>query len=146
ESIFKEWARQQNAYFLYLLQYYPDESFFQYCLLQSRERYGVTPPGLPRGVAGAAVEESLYDVMTGSLAIQEMLQQRNLQGGAPRGDFNVHISALGPPRLQSLDYPRLLEDKRSKQQAVPKLQEIAKLVPEDQYFLHFNSMRSAGEL
>ena len=48
KSIFTEWAQQQNVYFAELLRYYPEETFYQYCLLQSQARYGVTPPPLPK--------------------------------------------------------------------------------------------------
>src|SRR5262249_51024554 len=46
-AIYRSWAEQQNQHFLRLLEYSPHESFFQYALLQSRDRYGVTPPRLP---------------------------------------------------------------------------------------------------
>ncbi len=145
-TIYDEWARQQNAYFLSLLQYYPDESFFQYLLLQSKDRFGVEPPALPKPAPDRAmVEADLYDVLSGGLAVHESLQHQILVGNAPPGDLNLHISALGPPRLQSLDYPRLLEEK-AKKNIKPKVHDMARLVPEDQYFIHFHSMNAAGEL
>src|SRR6266540_553066 len=79
KAIFRDWAEQQNAHFLKLLGYYPQESFFQYALLQSRDRYGVTPPRFEQSLPDRAeVEADLYDLMTGSLAIQEALQQQVL--------------------------------------------------------------------
>lgn len=146
-EIYQEWARQQNAHFQNLLQYYPDETFFQFVLLQSRSRYGINPPPLVAPAPErAAVEADLYDMLTGSLAVQAALQQQTLGGGGHVGDLDTHISQLSPPRLQSLDYARLLEEKRTRDKVEPKPHEIARLVPEDQYFLHFNSMQSAGEL
>lgn len=145
-SIFTAWAKQQNAHFLDLLNYYPDESFFQYCLLQSRDRYGVTPSFIKPVPSRDHVETNLYDVLTGSLAIQEMLQHRALHAGPSRGDQTIHISNIDGPALSSLDYARLLAEKSAKQQVQPKVQEITRLIPKDQYFLHFNSVRSAGEL
>lgn len=145
-SLFQEWARQQNAHFLNLLNYYPDDTFFQYVLLQSRDRYGIAAPPLARPTPDAeAVESDLYDVLTGSLAIQEMLQQQTLSTAPRRGDLNIPISQLNPPALRSLDYARLLEEQRSKN-IQPQVHDIAKLVPEDQYFLHFHSLAAAGEL
>jgi hypothetical protein len=146
-SIFREWAKHQNAYFLNLLNYYPDETFFQYCLLQSHNRYGVAPPPLPFvAPPRAVVEESLYDVLTNSLAIQQALQRQVLTSGPRGGDQDVHISELNPPMLQSLDYEKLLEERRGKGQAQPKPHELSKLVAADQYFLHFHSLTAAGEL
>jgi hypothetical protein len=146
-GIYQEWARQQNAHFLNLLQYHPDETFFQYLLLQSRDRYGITPPELPRPAPSPPlVEGHLYDLFTGSLAIQETLQRQALRTGGKPGDLNVPLDALEPPRIQSLDYARLLEEKQAKHKVQPKVHDVSQLIPEDQYLLHFNSVRAAGEL
>jgi hypothetical protein len=60
KSLFEDWARQQNRYFAELLKYYPQDTFHQYCLLQSRARYGVAPPATPRAMPdGTAVETDL---------------------------------------------------------------------------------------
>jgi len=148
-DIFKEWARHQNSHFMGLLNYYPDETFFQYCLLQSRNRYGVEAPKVMAGLDRGAVESSLYDALTNSLSIQQALQNHVLSS-APMGkghlDHDVHISEIRPPNLQSLDYEKLLDERRTKEKVLPKPHELSKLVPADQYFLHFDSMSSAGEL
>jgi hypothetical protein len=146
QGIYREWAQQQNAHFVTLLDLYPHETFLQYVLLQSAERYGITPPA----AAGAQppdpdLEANLYDAFTGSLAIQETLQLHTLRAGSQAGDLNIHISQLSPPALRSLPYGELLAQKQ-KQGLQPRLHDIARLVPEDQYFLHFNSMAAAGEL
>jgi hypothetical protein len=145
-AIYTAWANEQNQHFLKLLSYYPDETFYQYALLQSKDRYGVTPPRFdkPRP-ARAELESSLYDMLTGSLAIQEALQQQALEDSSRPGDLDVHISELTPPRLPSLDYTDLLEKKAAKG-IRPSPHEAARLVPEDQYFLHFNSLKAATEL
>jgi hypothetical protein len=144
--IYSDWAEQQNAYFLHLLGYYPQETFFQYCLLQSGERYGIKTPTLERAEFNRAeVEASLYDAMTGSLAIQEVLQSQVLTGGSRVGDLSVHVSELQPPSLTSLPYAKLLEEKLAKKQ-LPQPHEVTRLIPEDQYFLHFNTIRAANEL
>ncbi len=144
--IFQNWARQQNEHFARLLQYYPDETFFQYCLLQSKARYGVDPPPIPKRARNRdAVETDLYEIFTGSLAIQESLQRETLSSGSRLGDYNTHVSTLSPPRLRSLDYKKLLEEKLERDKVEPQVHEISKLVPADQYLLHFNSMKSMGE-
>jgi hypothetical protein len=146
-QIFHDWARQQNQHFAQLLQYYPNETFFQYCLLQSEARYGVKPPPIPtRMPTQASLETSLYTVFSGSLAIQESLQRQTLSTTSQLGDHSQHISTLTPPRLRSLDYKTLLEEKRERDKSEPQIQDIARLVPSDQYFLHFNSMTALGEV
>jgi len=145
--IFADWARQQNLYFAELLKYYPEETFYQYCLLQSKARYGVEPPPLPRPAPDqAGLETDLYQVVTGSTAIQETLQQQRLSAPRRPGDLNRHISTLSPPALRSLPYEDPLEEKRTEEQVEPAVHEMSRLVPEDQYFIHFNSMRSLGEV
>ena len=147
KSIYLEWAREQNAYLAELLRYYPEETFFQYCLLQSKARYGVEPPAIPkRKPDRTALETDLYEVFSGSLAIQESLQRETLGGGSRVGDLNTHISSLRPPALRSLPYEKLLDEKRARDGIEPKVHDLSRLVPADQYFLHFNSMDSLDEL
>ncbi len=144
-QIFKDWANQQNLHFARMLRYYPDESFFQYVLLQSNARYGVKPPPIPRQMRSQMeTETELYEVFTGSLAIQQTLQRATLSGAQKVGDYNVPIGSLKPPRLRSLDYEQLLKDKLEDQKE-PQVHEIAKLVPHDQYMLHFNSLSALDE-
>lgn len=146
-EIYKTWARQQNAYFHELLKVYPHESFFQYVLLQSQQRHGVAPPDLPTPAPAAPdLETDLYQVFSGSLAVQEALQAERLRKPTPRGDLNVHISNLSPPRLRSLPYEKLLEEKQKRDKRQPAVPPIAKLVPQDRYFFHFNDAATAGEL
>lgn len=146
KSIFTAWAREQNLYFAQLLRYYPDETFFQYCLLQSKARYGVEPPPISKPPRDRTeLETDMYRMFTGSLALQEALQRETLSGGGDVGDLNTHISSVTPPNLRSLPYEDLLEEKRE-QSIEPKVHPITALVPEDQYFLHFNTIQSLDEL
>ena len=145
-GIFTEWAQQQNVYFAELLRYYPEETFYQYCLLQSQARYGVTPPPLLKQAPdNASVETSLYQVMTGSSAIQDVLQRKMLSTNSRQGPLDIHISTLQPPAIQSLPYKELLEKKKTEGKIEPAVAEITRLVPEDQYFLQFNSMPALDE-
>lgn len=147
QSIYQQWAHQQNLYFAGLLRYYPEESFYQYCLLQSRARYGVSPPPLPvPTIDRGKLETNLYQIFTGSYAIQEALQRDTLSVGRRSGDLNVHVSGLSPPELKSLPYKELLEEKRTREKIEPNVAEISALIPEDQYLLQINSMQSLGEL
>lgn len=146
-SIYQEWARQQDLYLAGLLRYYPEDSFSQYVLLQSEARYGVAPPSLPVPIAERArLETDLYQVFTGSTAIQESLQRSALSSSGPAGDLNIPISTLRPPELNSLAYKELLEQKREHDKIEPKVAEISRLIPADQYLLQLNSMQSLDDL
>jgi hypothetical protein len=146
-EVYRTWAREQNEYFHELLAVYPHESFFQYALLQSQQRHGVTPPALPKPPpARSDVEVGLYGVFSGALAVQEALQTTTLKGGTSVGDQNIHVSELAGPRVRSLSYKELLEEKTKRDGKEPPTFAIATLVPEDRYFLHFNDFAAAGEL
>lgn len=145
-DLYAAWAKGQNEYFFDLLSYYPDETFFQYCLLQSNDRYSVSPPDLLRlRPPREELESDLYQVFSGSLAVQESLQQQSLRGFGQQGELKIHLSELSPPRLQSPKYEALLEEKNTRG-IEPRPLEIARLVPEDHYFLHFRTLTAAGEL
>jgi len=145
-TIFEEWARQQNAHFLNLLQYYPEESFFQYALLQSRDRYGVAAPAFDRPMLPRPeIEGRLYGLFTGSRALQESLQYQTFKQGPSAGDLTVHVSDLSPPAVESPGYEKLLEDKAAKK-IEPKPHAVSKLIPEDHYLLHWHSLKPAAEL
>lgn len=145
KQIYLDWARQQNTHFAKLLQYYPHETFFQYCLLQSKARYGVDPPPIPKqALSSTRLETEIYEIFTGSLAIQESLQRQTLGGMIRPGNYNTHVSALSAPQLRSLDFEKLLAEKHN-EGIEPQVHEISRIVPADQYLLHFNSIQSLGE-
>lgn len=142
-KIYQDWARRQNDHFANLLTYYPDESFFEYVLLQSQDRYGVKPPAFRRPSRGTTENEvDLYHIFSGGLSVQQSLQRQTLSSGPQLGDLDTHISRLSPPRIQSHDYQKLLEEKG----AEPAVPDIAKLVPENQYMLKLSSMDAANSL
>lgn len=146
ESLYQEWAKQQNAHFAELLRYYPENSFLEYVLLQSKDRYGVSPPPLPGKIPTSGDNDfDLYHVFGGGLTVQQSLQREVLSRGARRGDLTIHVSEISPPTIQSLDYEAKLKE-RQKDGHQPQPHETAKLVPADQYFLQFQSMKAADRL
>ncbi len=145
ENIYKEWARHQNDHFLNLLNYYPGETFLQYCLLQSRDRYGIEPPKIRRSRGALDLEKGLYGAFTGTLAIQEALQSQSYRTGSQDLDYDIQIHRLSPPRLRSHDYEALLEEKKE-EGIEPDLLDVAALIPGNQYLLQFNSMEAVDSL
>ncbi|MEW4490446.1 hypothetical protein AB1L42_20340 [Thalassoglobus sp. JC818] len=146
-SIYPEWARMQNRHFAELLRYYPETSFFEYVLLQSKDRYGVDPPPLPNAQRHrtSQVETGLYHTFSGGLGLQQSLQWEVLRGNNAPGDLNVHIQQLQPPALQSLDYEQLLKQK-TEEGSEPYIHSLAHAVPDDQYFIQFPTMEAANRL
>jgi hypothetical protein len=146
ETIYTSWAKFQNRHFADLLEYYPGESFFEYLLLQSRDRYGVTPPSLARLMPNKdASEEGLYRLFSSGIELQQSLQRNSLRAATPQGDLTVHISQVPEPEIASLNYRNLLEEK-TKKGGLPNPHPVANLIPEDQYLLQFNSFGAADNL
>ncbi|MCP4787379.1 MAG: hypothetical protein GY903_05945 [Fuerstiella sp.] len=146
ETIYSSWAKFQNRHFADLLEYSPGESFFEYLLLQSKHRYGVTPPSLARLMPNKdASEEGLYRLFSSGLELQQSLQRNSLRAGAPQGDLTIHISQVPEPKIESLNYKELLDEK-AKAGELPKPHAVADLIPEDQYLLQFNSFNGANNL
>ncbi len=146
KSLYQEWAKKQNDHFAELLRYYPDNSFLEYVLLQSKDRYGVDPPNLPGTIPTSDENDfNLYHIFSGGLAVQQSLQREILSRGARTGDLTIHVSEIAPPSMRSLDYKERLEQ-RQKDGHLPQQHPAAKLIPADQYFLQFQSMKAADEL
>mgnify|MGYP006928169837 CR=1 FL=1 len=102
ETIYTSWAKFQNRHFADLLEYYPGESFFEYLLLQSKDRYGVTPPSLARLMPNKdANEEGLYRLFSSGLELQQSLQRNSLRTAVPQSDLTIHISQVPEPKIES---------------------------------------------
>ena len=139
-ATYQTWARYQNRHFADLLQYYPNESFFEYLLLQSKQRYGVAPPDLSRLMPNKErSEEGLYKLFSSGLELQQSLQRSSLRSGTRQGDLSIHISQVPQPTITSQDYESLLE-KRAEDNIVPQTHDVAQLIPGDQYMIQFNSV------
>lgn len=146
QSIYKSWASRQNQHFADLLEYYPGESFFEYLLLQSKDRYGVTPPALARLLPDrSGSEEGLYRLFSSGLELQQSLQRSSLRSPTRPGDLTIHISQVPQPKIRSLDYAELLK-KQLEDGKQELLHPAAALIPADQYLLQFNSWKAASDL
>lgn len=144
-TIFLQWAREQNKHFAELLKYYPDESFYQYCLLQSQSRYGVERPSVAVPTNSVAqLDVDLFRSFSGSQSIQAPLQFQMLSGGKSMGDLNQHVSDIPGPDLRHHDYGALLEQQKEKG-ALPNPHAISQLIPHDQYMMVFNSVEALTE-
>ena len=83
-ELLKQWATAQaNEYMVRVLDS-PYTSYYQYCLLQSKEKYGISD-SLFRGIfrdrrGQRGRSPDLYAMTTGALAIQESLQLEEMTG------------------------------------------------------------------
>lgn len=147
EATYKSWAKKQNEHFAKLLQYYPDETFFEFLVLQSKHRYGVTPPRLAALKSDSnGLEEEVYHLFSGGLQVQRSLQRSTLNGSTVAGDLTNHISAVRAPGLKSADYEKLLSALTEETDAKPNPHSSSALIPDDQYLVHFNSWKAVSKL
>lgn len=145
-AVYKTWAEHQNKHFAELLEYYPGESFFEYLLLQSRERYGVSPPSLSQLMPdNDASEEGLYRLFSSGLDLQRSLQRSTLRGSNKQGDLTLHISTIAEPAIKSIDYKQKLKE-QLENGIQPKIHAVSHLIPDDQYLMQFNSHQSVADL
>jgi hypothetical protein len=145
-AIYTRWAEFQNQHFARLLQYYPNESFFEYLLLQSRQRYDVTPPALATLAPNAEADElGIYHTFSGGLELQRSLQRSVLRSGVQQGDLNVHISRVASPKIKSLNYAELLKS-AAEEGLQPDVEAVAHFIPQDQYLLQFHDWTAASNL
>jgi hypothetical protein len=139
EGLLKEWASAQARRFTARVLDSPHTSYYQYCLLQSRVKYGVSD-GMPRGIFPSRTGRrsrtpNLYAMTTGALAIQESLQLEEMTGRREiPSDRDVAISTLKGPTIKSHPFEEMLKGR------TPKVFPVAGLIPYDNYYCHFSSI------
>ncbi|UCG56259.1 MAG: hypothetical protein JSU70_15490 [Phycisphaerales bacterium] len=138
-ELLKEWATAQARQYMVRVLDSPHTSYYQYCLLQSRQRYGLSDSLLREILRDRSVRPSrtadLYAMTTGALAIQESLQLEEMTG---RREFplgrDVAISTLEGPTVKSHPFDEMLGGR------TPKVFPVAGLIPYDNYYCHFSSI------
>jgi len=138
-ELLRQWATAQAKEYTVRIMDSPHSSYYQYCVVQSEEKYGLSESvfrGMLRdrtGRRGRAPD--LYAMTTGALAIQESLQLEEMTGRReiPSGR-DVAISTLEGPSIKSHPFSEMLEGRK------PKLFGVAALVPHDNYYCHFSSI------
>jgi len=139
EELLREWATSQARQYMDRVFDNPHTSYYQYCLLQSQEKYGVSDalireifPDRP-GRRGRSPD--LYAMTTGALAIQESLQLEEMTGRReiPLGR-DVAIGTLKGPVIKSHPFEEMLQGR------TPKVFPVADLIPYDNYYCHFSSI------
>ncbi|MHC4482600.1 MAG: coiled-coil domain-containing protein [Planctomycetota bacterium] len=138
-ALLKQWATAQAKEYIIRVLDSPHSSYYQYCLLQSMEKYGVSDSLFGRifqdrrGRRGRRPD--LYAMTTGALAIQESLQLEEMTGRRDiPSEHNVPVSTLKGPDIKSHPFDKMLQGR------TPKVFPVAALVPYDNYYCHFTSI------
>ncbi len=138
-ELLDQWATQQAKEYVIRALDSPYTSYYQYWLLQSRQKYGLSDSLFGSIFQGGTRRRGrtpdLYAMTTGALAIQESLQLEEMTG---RRDIplehNVAISSLQGPDIKSHPFDKMLKSRK------PKTFAAAELVPHDNYYCHFTSI------
>ena len=138
-ELLKEWATAQARKYMVRVFDSPHTSYYQYCLLQSKEKYGLSDSmfrWMFQNRAGRRGKvPDLYAMTTGALAIQESLQLEEMTGRReiPLGR-DVAIRTLKGPTIKSHPFDEMLKGR------TPNVFPVAMLVPYDNYYCHFSSI------
>ena len=134
-ELLNEWATAQAKEYMIRVLDSPFTSYYQYWLLQSKEKYGISD-SLFRGLfRGRGRRPDLYSMTTGALAIQESLQLEEMTGRREiPSDRRVPINSLEGPNIKSHPFDKMIEGR------TPKVFPVAALVPYDNYYCHFTSI------
>lgn len=134
------------------LQLYPRDPYLRYVAMQLARRDGQTDraiaqlmpnrPWNPNPANERARGVDLFNLFSGALAVQESLQmeslgQRQRQAigpGQPDANRTVLVSTLKGPTIQSHPWEKMLAGRK------PEVSALARAVPEDFYFIEFQSL------
>ncbi|MCA9261778.1 MAG: DUF1349 domain-containing protein, partial [Planctomycetales bacterium] len=144
------WTRDEA---IHQLKLYPRDPYLQYVAMQLALREGRVPEtdgflrGMMRWQAGpgssGARDVDLFSMFSGALAVQESLQLEEMgAGGGARplgtrsavGQESVAVADLDGPTIQSHPWKEMLAGRK------PDISPLARSVPADFYFVHFQSV------
>ena len=136
-ELLKEWASAQAREYMVRVLDSPYTSYYQYCLLQSKQKYGLPDDMFFRAFQGGRSGRGLdlYSMTTGALAIQESLQLEEMTGrrSIPM-EHTVPVNTLKGPSIKSHPFDEMIQGRSFK------IFPVASLVPHDNYYCHFTSI------
>jgi hypothetical protein len=140
------WAVGQMQYFANLETLTSDSGFFGFARDATSRKYGLltqaTPGASVQTQAPQLIDWHLYETTTGAAAITESLQRQRMlnPGTRDQGPRNVEIARV--PGIDIAEHPwkEMIGTKK------PAIEPLARLVPRDNYYLHFNSFSKLLEL
>jgi hypothetical protein len=138
------WALYQGSHFAALETQVLDFNFYSFAREATSRKYGVlATPWVRRQLADP--EHRLYEITTGADAVAETLQLHRLlhPEARDRGERNIDIDRLRGVTVPEQPFDRMIGEK------TPVVDPLARRVPRDNYYLHFNSVRKfieAGEV
>lgn len=118
--------------------------FYSFARLQTLRKAKLELPSevtRNRNWAGPANRENLYDLATGAHAIQESLQLDRMLRDVPTTEpRTIDVSSLAGVGVPAMPFDQMRKGRE------PRFSALAKLVPGDQWYLHFETLAKLQEL
>jgi hypothetical protein len=137
----ERWADAQVRNFHRFAEQSGDFSFYRFAAQATARKYGIRFDEVNAATAVSRLDDEaanrrLYETTTGAAAITGSLQLHRLLGGGKSKEARV-IDIGKVPGIDIAEHPwaKMMGDKR------PSPEPFAKLVPHDNYFIHFKSVR-----
>jgi hypothetical protein len=142
------WAVAQVEQFLGLDNEVQEFGFYGFAATATARKYGVQGPNNisprmggrigGRGMRGPGefLDQELYETTTGAAAITESLQLRRMNPVGPRAEEKRTVPIAKVPGIDIAEHPweKMIGDRK------PAPEPFARLVPHDNYYLHFKSI------
>lgn len=133
------WASAQASQPAVLEALAPDFSFYGFACEATGRRYGVRAPMLQREDARdrEKVHRQLYETTTGSHAITQSLQLHRILNPAfrDRGERTIDVATIRGIDIAEHPWQKMMAGK------TPSPEPLARLVPFDNFYVHFKSIR-----
>jgi len=133
---------EAQADFMAIMSTSDGRSFFTYARERLRSRLGRVPQSRPteEWMIRQDSTERLYEVTTGALALQESLQLDRMRNAQPdTGARDIPIDKIQGVAIRSHPWTDMIGSRQ------PKIERIAAMVPEDQYYVRFTTTRSLAD-
>jgi hypothetical protein len=135
------WAVGQAHRFAVLEALSPDFSFYGFARTAIRRHYQVSARELNRIGPPRDAYSQLYETTTGAAAITESLQLRRMLGERrPEGPRTIDVAKVRGIDIAEHPWAKMMEGRQ------PDAEPLAKLVPHDNYYLHFKSFAKFIEM
>ncbi|MCI0380404.1 MAG: hypothetical protein L0215_22695, partial [Gemmataceae bacterium] len=133
------WAEAQAARLAVLEAQAPELGFYGFACAATGRKYGVPDPALEgqRLKPDERIYRRMFDLTTGTTSITESLAHQRYLKGAVRdaGPRTIGIGSVRGVTIAEHPWKQMMGDKR------PASEPLAKLVPHDNYYIHFKSFR-----
>jgi hypothetical protein len=138
------WAHSRAEGFAVLEALCPDFGYYGLAreLTARRHKLSVPPIDAARAPAQEAEYRRLYEMSTGATALTESLALNRMRGGRPepRADRTIHIDDVRGVTIGEHPWEKMMAGRK------PAAEPLAGLVPHDNWYLAFKSIRSFIEL